>query len=1296
MTNFNILLNSFQVLFPNLDSILTQALQNTSEYLSNFRNDAGYSQKLEIAFGSDFDGEVANQLFDGFAQGNFSAVPTIEIVNRDDINGANGAFSITTGKVYLAADFINQNAQNVNAIVSVLLEEYGHYVDSRINTKDAAGDEGDIFARLVQGKSISQQELAVLKAEDDSATVTLDSQEINIEQAIGDNSVTFNTAFVARNGDFTLQHGWTSFNSSPRQLADVNGDGRADIVGFATNEIWVSLGQNNGTFSDPFVAKNDYFTPQDGGWNSFDAYPRQVADVNGDGRADIVGFGGDGVYVALSNGTTFNNATKVTGNFSWQGGYWDNRMPRQVADVNGDGRDDIVGFRGDGVYVALVNSDGDDILRGGTGNDTLYGGAGSDILYGGNGDDALDGDLGPAVSGTARDTVYGGAGNDSIWGGEDNDSLFGEDGNDNLIGEDGNDTLYPGYNLGSTDTVDGGSGTDILQVDYSSKTDNAGIHLGYLGTNHIWNIADGQILVNVFNVENYNITGTQYADVFEVGSGNHIFNGGADIDTFDVRHSGTSYVIRLDGQNPGSASSGANNTQLFSIENVIGSNFNDSLYGDGQANRLEGNDGNDYLEGKSGYDVLSGGLGDDTLDGGSEGDRAIETGDVNFTLSIVNIANDTNNTQQLTGLGTDTLRNIETVELQGGASNNTLDASLATVKVKLEGLGGNDTLKGGSGDDTLIGGKGSNNLWGGTGRDTFVIDRSSTSLFSGDIQIIQDFERTVDSIDVAGADLRYITFERNTVDNYTLIKENGVDRAKVLGTTRIDSTDLSKFRTIYQTISANEVGNLDLVIRKWAQNYAGYVGTTLAEGFDVSLTGVTLTQGEVKYDPFTSLSLPNGDTQVMGRYINKSNIQQTSPTFTYTQKASATSNVTVGTSYSQTNTTAIKHGWKIGVGFDYNLTTKVSSKVSAKVGDIGGEIGTETGISKTFKFSGEYSGEHSSTGSFTNGDSRIFSDIKLEENSTQTTYSYLAPAFSVTEFKAISSQTTYSGNYEMDVAIGGNVKFRLADNGKTDDGTNAVDVTVPVALILEQYNPEIFHSQDTNYQNYELLNGDQIVYSPNLEFTVKGTIESQSIYGTQVVTDTTYDILLGGGQNYQAQAGKERLWVATGQLPLAGTAPVKITGFSDGLDKIGFVNVPQIMGLGNLERWNSGTSGFIGIGTGDQRRALAELVGISATALDVTDFIFDATGTAISDIVAGGGNNSGGDTGVLPTITLAVSPSIVTEDGTANLVYTFTRTGATTNALTINYGITAHIPHPKMLQREITEMKIKGSIKTNR
>jgi hypothetical protein len=38
-----------------------------------------------------------------------------------------------------------------------------------------------------------------------------------------------------------------------------------------------------------------------------------------------------------------------------------------------------------------------------------------------------------------------------------------------------------------------------------------------------------------------------------------------------------------------------------------------------------------------------------------------------------------------------------------------------------------------------------------------------------------------------------------------------------------------------------------------------------------------------------------------------------------------------------------------------------------------------------------------------------------------------------------------------------------------------------------------------------------------------------------------------------------------------------------------------------------------------------------------------------------------------PSITLAVSPASVAEDGSANLVYTFTRTGPTTSSLTVNY-----------------------------
>jgi hypothetical protein len=60
------------------------------------------------------------------------------------------------------------------------------------------------------------------------------------------------------------------------------------------------------------------------------------------------------------------------------------------------------------------------------------------------------------------------------------------------------------------------------------------------------------------------------------------------------------------------------------------------------------------------------------------------------------------------------------------------------------------------------------------------------------------------------------------------------------------------------------------------------------------------------------------------------------------------------------------------------------------------------------------------------------------------------------------------------------------------------------------------------------------------------------------------------------------------------------------------------------------------------------------------------TGYAIGTTTAITGTITNDD----PTITLAVAPTSVTEDGTTNLVYTFTRTGPTTSTLTVNYGIT--------------------------
>jgi hypothetical protein len=157
---------------------------------------------------------------------------------------------------------------------------------------------------------------------------------------------------------------WSSFDKYPRELADVNGDGRADIIGFGDTGVFVALGVANGSFQQAEFALSSFgAAPSGGGWSSADRYPRRVADVNGDTRADVVGFGEVGVYVALGNSNgSFQEPTFALAGFGAgpAGGGWSSadKYPRELADVNGDGRADIVAFGDAGVYVALGKSDG--------------------------------------------------------------------------------------------------------------------------------------------------------------------------------------------------------------------------------------------------------------------------------------------------------------------------------------------------------------------------------------------------------------------------------------------------------------------------------------------------------------------------------------------------------------------------------------------------------------------------------------------------------------------------------------------------------------------------------------------------------------------------------------------------------------------------------------------------------------------------------------------------------------------------------------------------------------------------
>jgi hypothetical protein len=156
--------------------------------------------------------------------------------------------------------------------------------------------------------------------------------------------------------NFGYEGGGWAFDRYPNVLADVNADDRADVVGFGDAGIYVSLSTGSG-FSPPELWL-DNFGSEAGGWQ-VEKHLRHLADVNADRRADAIGFGDAGVYVSLSTGTGFAQPELWLDNFGFEAGGWRvGRHPRFLVDVNADNRADIVGFGVAGIYVALSTGDG--------------------------------------------------------------------------------------------------------------------------------------------------------------------------------------------------------------------------------------------------------------------------------------------------------------------------------------------------------------------------------------------------------------------------------------------------------------------------------------------------------------------------------------------------------------------------------------------------------------------------------------------------------------------------------------------------------------------------------------------------------------------------------------------------------------------------------------------------------------------------------------------------------------------------------------------------------------------------
>lgn len=299
-------------------------------------------------------------------------------------------------------------------------------------------------------------------------------------------------------------------------------------------------------------------------------------------------------------------------------------------DADGDqitGIESLIGSRfGD----TLGGSADQNRLDGGAGDDLLLGSQGGDTLVGGDGVDTLDYSgftEGVSVrSTTTAETLVrlnGSTVVDVISGVENiigtgfADILFGTGVANRLEGGGGNDLLHGGA---GADVLVGGDGADTAS--YAQSGAAVTVDLTLTGP-QVGGDAAGDVLSTIEN-----LVGSDYADLLvgndgnnqlEGGDGNDILRGGAGadvmfggngIDTVDYSTSTAAVGVGLSNTftpTSGSLGQGGHAAGDFissSIENVIGSNFNDTLQGNVNANVLVSGGGADVLRGGGGADVL--------------------------------------------------------------------------------------------------------------------------------------------------------------------------------------------------------------------------------------------------------------------------------------------------------------------------------------------------------------------------------------------------------------------------------------------------------------------------------------------------------------------------------------------------------------------------------------------------------------------------------------------------------------------------------------------------------------------
>ena len=387
--------------------------------------------------------------------------------------------------------------------------------------------------------------------------------------------------------------------------------------------------------------------------------------------------------------------------------------------------------------------------------------------------------------------LMGWGGDDTLYGNNGDDILRGHGGNDVLEGRGGNDILDGGP---GSDRLDGGPGSDTADYAGSGAAVTVNLATGSVSGGH----AAGDTLISIEN-----LSGSDHADTLTGNSGNNVLRGGGGGDTLDggggidtADYSGSPVGVNVNLGSTGFQIGGHAEGDLLefdgansSIENLIGSDHNDILTGDGQDNVLRGGPGGDRFIGAGGIDTLdySGSPAAVTVDlATGDGFRGHADGD-NYPSDDIEIV-----------IGSDHDDVLIAYHPQVGS----------TTGLKLYGGAGNDDLHGGLGDDELHGGLGVNHLYGGAGDDTLTGLETRSTLFPQENEFYFD-----------------MGFGFDTVENFS----HADDKIVLCG---MDGAT-------YNVLN----GGTYLYISVWAFQDLPYVGRTLWVQGGITLEGITSATG---------------------------------------------------------------------------------------------------------------------------------------------------------------------------------------------------------------------------------------------------------------------------------------------------------------------------------------------------------------------------------------------------------------------------------------------------------------------